>query len=136
MGLEEVIGKTYTLAKSENFDQYMKALGVGLVTRKMGAAASPDVDLQKDGDEYILSSKSTFKNVITKFKPGVEFEQETPDGRKVKSTFTIEGNKLHEVQKNPDGKDTIIDRTFTNDEIKMEMSYDNVTATRVYKIKA
>lgn len=92
---------------------------MGLVTRKMGNAVSPVVDLLKEGDEYVLSSSSTFKNVVVKFKPGVEFDQETPDGRKVKSTITVDGNTLREVQKGADGKVTTIDRTFTADEIKM-----------------
>nr|CAI5854574.1 unnamed protein product [Callosobruchus analis] len=61
----------------------MKTLGVGLVTRKMGKAVSPVVELKKEGDEYVLSSTSTFKNVVLKFKRGVEFDQGTPAGRKV-----------------------------------------------------
>lgn len=90
------------------------------MTRKMGNAVSPVVDLTKSGDEYTLTSVSTFKNVVLKFKPGVEFDQETPDGRKVKSTITIDGATLHEVQKDPNnGKETTIDRTFSNDEVKM-----------------
>ncbi|KAJ8982593.1 hypothetical protein NQ317_005065 [Molorchus minor] len=134
--VDEFLGKKYKLSSSENFDDFMKALGVGLVTRKMGNAVSPEVELQKEGEEYVLSSKSTFKNVTIRFKPGVEFDQETPDGRKVKSVITVDGNSLHEIQKNPDGKDTVIDRTFSNDEVKMVMAYDNITATRIYKALA
>ncbi|XP_063926986.1 fatty acid-binding protein, adipocyte isoform X2 [Zophobas morio] len=137
MGLDSVLGKKFKLSKSENFDDYLKALGVGLVTRKMGNAVSPVVDLTKDGEEYTLSSSSTFKNVILKFKPGVEFDQETPDGRKVKATITVDGNTLHEIQKDPgSGKETVIDRTFTDDEVKMVMSVEGITATRIYKIQA
>ncbi|CAH1110175.1 unnamed protein product [Psylliodes chrysocephalus] len=136
MSLVGILGKKYKLEKSENFDDYMKTLGVGFVTRKAGAAVSPVVDLQKDGDQYVLSSCSTFKNVILKFTPGVEFDQETPDGRKVKATISIDGNTLHEVQKDAEGKETTIDRTFTADEVKMVMSVNNVTATRIYKAQA
>lgn len=81
---------------------------------------SPVVELSKEGDEYVLTSNSTFKNVATKFQPGVEQDLETADGRKVKSTFTIDGNTIKEVQKGADGKVvSTLDRTFTNDEIKM-----------------
>lgn len=90
-----------------------------MITRKMGSAVSPVVDLVKDGDEYTLSSISTFKNIITKFKSGEEFDQETPDGRKVKSTITVNGNVLTELQKDPSGKDTTIIREFTDDQVKM-----------------
>nr|CAI5860832.1 unnamed protein product [Callosobruchus analis] len=117
--VDAFLGKKYKLDSSENFDEFMRALGVGLVTRKMGNAVSPVVELKKEGDEYVLSSTSTFKNVVLKFKPGVEFDQETPDGRKVKATITVDGNTLKETQKNADGTTTTIDRTFTNDEVKM-----------------
>lgn len=85
----------------------------------MGNAVSPVVDLQKDGDDYVLNSVSTFKNIVLKFKPGVEFDQDTPDGRKVKATVTVDGNTLVEVQKNADGSQTVINRTFSDDEVKM-----------------
>ncbi|CAG9772728.1 unnamed protein product [Ceutorhynchus assimilis] len=134
--VDAYLGKKYKLDSSENFDEFMKALGVGLVTRKVGGAVSPVVDLQKEGEEYVLSSNSTFKNVVLRFKPGVEFDQDTPDGRKVKSTITVEGNTLKEVQKAGDGKVTTIDRTWTDDEIKMVMSVGDVTATRTYKLQA
>ncbi|XP_060534427.1 fatty acid-binding protein, adipocyte-like isoform X2 [Cylas formicarius] len=131
--VDAVLGKKFKLESSDNFDEYMKALGVGLVTRKVGGAVSPVVELNKQGDEYVLTSNSTFKNVVTKFKPGVEFDQETPDGRKVKATITVDGNKLVEVQKGADGKETTIERTFTDDEIKMVLSVDDITSTRIYK---
>ncbi|VEN47099.1 unnamed protein product [Callosobruchus maculatus] len=133
--VDAFLGKKYKLDSSENFDEFMKALGVGLVTRKMGNAVSPVVELKKEGDEYVLSSTSTFKNVILKFKPGVEFDQETPDGRKVKATITVDGNTLKETQKNADGTTTTIDRTFTNDEVKMTMNINDITATRIYKLQ-
>lgn len=102
----------------------------------MGNAVSPVVELTKSGDEYTLSSSSTFKNVVVKFKPGVEFDQETPDGRTVKSVFTVDGATLHEVQTSADGKKTTIDRTWSNDEIVMEMQVDDIKAKRVYKIQS
>lgn len=85
----------------------------------MGATASPVISLTKDGDSYVLSSSSTFKNMSSKFKPGVEFDDETADGRKVKSVVTIAGNVLTEVQKDNNGKTTTIERTFSAGEVKI-----------------
>lgn len=96
-----------------------------MVTRKIANAVSPVLDLSKEGDEYVITQKSTFKNMIIRFKPGVDFVQETPDGRSVNSVITIEGNKLHEVQKDDGGKDTVIDRVFTDSEVKMVRKIKN-----------
>ncbi|XP_069699006.1 fatty acid-binding protein, muscle isoform X1 [Periplaneta americana] len=126
-----VTDKKYKLATSDKFDEYMKALGVGLVTRKMGNTVSPVVELTKNGDEFCLTSQSTFKNTAINFKLGQEFDQETPDGRKVKSVITQDGSKLVEVQKGD--KETTIIRDFSNDEIKMTLTVDDIVCTRIYK---
>ncbi|XP_018321648.1 myelin P2 protein isoform X2 [Agrilus planipennis] len=133
--VDKFLDKKYKLTTSENFDEFMKALGVGLVTRKVGNAVSPVVELKKDGDQYLLSSNSTFKNVLLKFKPGEEFDQETADGRKVKSTITVDGSTLHEIQKDANGKETTIERIFTDDEIKMICKVDDIVSTRIYKLQ-
>ena len=91
--------------------------GVGLVTRKMGNSVSPVIELTEKDGEYSLSSNSTFKNSSISFKLGQEFDEETPDGRKVKSLITQDGNKLIHVQKGD--KETTIVREFSNDEVKM-----------------
>jgi len=86
-----------------------------MVTRKMGATVSPVVELTEKDGVYTLKTTSTFKSTEIKFKLGEEFDEETADGRKVKSTCTLEGNKLIQVQKGE--KDTTIEREFTPTEM-------------------
>ncbi|XP_058791326.1 fatty acid-binding protein, muscle isoform X1 [Phymastichus coffea] len=129
--MPEFLGKKYKLATSENFDELMKALGVGLVTRKMGAAVSPVVEVTEKDGEYTMKTQSTFKNSEIKFRLGEEFNEETPDGRKVKSIITLDGNKMTHIQKGD--KDTVIEREFTPTEMKAVMKVDDVVCTRVYK---
>jgi hypothetical protein len=131
--LTGILGKRYKLQTSEKFDEYMKALGVGMVTRKMGATVSPVVELTEKDGVYTLKTTSTFKNTEIKFKLGEEFEEETVDGRKVKSICTLDGNKLVQVQKGD--KDTTIDREFTPTEMKAIMKVDDIVCTRVYKLQ-
>ncbi|GAB0091175.1 fatty acid-binding protein [Sergentomyia squamirostris] len=129
-------GKKYKLEKSENFDEYMKALGVGMVLRKMGNTVSPTVELVKNGDEYTFNTTSTFKSTTIKFKLGEEFEEETVDGRKVKSVCTLDGpNKLIHDQKGE--KPTIIIREFTDTDITVTMTAGEggaVKCVRYYKV--
>ncbi|KAF2900140.1 hypothetical protein ILUMI_06058 [Ignelater luminosus] len=135
MGLEEYFGKKYQLVSSENFDEYMKALDVHGVLRKIASKLHPVLVLNRNGDEYTLTSTLPFKTIDITFKPGVEFDQETPDGRDVKSVITIDGCTLHEVQTDDSGKETILDRIFSNDEVKVVLKIDNVTATRIYRLQ-
>jgi hypothetical protein len=89
----------------------------------MGNAVSPVVELTKNGDEFTLTSQSTFKNTSITFKLGEEFEEETPDGRKVQSVITQDGNKLVQIQKGE--KETTIVREFSEDEVKMVSSTES-----------
>ncbi|XP_011497803.1 PREDICTED: fatty acid-binding protein, muscle isoform X2 [Ceratosolen solmsi marchali] len=131
--MPEFFGKKYKLSSSKNFDEFMKALGVGIIVRKMGATVSPVVQVTKDNDEYTLKTESTFKNSEIKFKLGEEFEEETPDGRKVKSIVTLDGNKMTHIQKGD--KQTVIEREFTPTEMTAVMKVDDIVCTRVYKIE-
>ncbi|XP_031839722.1 fatty acid binding protein isoform X2 [Nomia melanderi] len=126
-------GKRYKLESSENFDEFMRTLGVGLMTRKVGSSVSPVVELTEDSGLYTLKTTSPFKNSEIKFKLGEEFEEETPDGRKVKSVCTMEGNKLVQIQKGE--KQTTIEREFTPTEMKAIMKVDDIVCTRVYKVQ-
>lgn len=86
------------------------------MTRKMGSTVSPVVELTEDNGLYTLKTTSTFKNSEIKFKLGEEFDEETVDGRKVKSVCTLEGNKLIQMQKGE--KQSTIEREFTAAEMK------------------
>ncbi|XP_012538848.1 probable fatty acid-binding protein isoform X1 [Monomorium pharaonis] len=130
--LTGILGKRYKLQLSEKFDEYMKALGVGIVTRKMGSSVSPVVELTENDGLYTLKTTSPFKNSEIKFKLGEEFDEETPDGRKVKSVCTLEGNKLVQVQKGE--KETTIEREFSPTEMVATMKVDDIVCTRVYKL--
>lgn len=83
----------------------------------MGNAASPVIELTEKDGTYTLTSKSTFKDTALVFQLGKEFDEETPDGRMVKSIITLEGNKLIHIQKGD--KETKIVREFTPEYVKM-----------------
>ncbi|CAK1590134.1 unnamed protein product [Parnassius mnemosyne] len=131
----EFIGKKYKMVSSENFDDFMKAIGVGLITRKAANAVTPSVELRQDGDHYVLVTSSTFKTTEVKFKPGEEIDEERADGAKVKSLYTFEGNTLKQVQKSPDGMEVTYIREFGPEEMKAVMTAKDVTCTRVYKVQ-
>lgn len=86
-----------------------------MIMRKAGNSVSPTVEVTQDGDTYTLTTTSTFKTSTISFKLGEEFDEETLDGRKVKSIITLEGNKLTQEQKG-DKPSTIV-REFTDGEL-------------------
>jgi fatty acid-binding protein 3 len=121
----------FKLKTSENFDEYMKAVGVGLVTRKMANAASPVQEIQINGDEWYIKTTTTFKTTEVRFKLGEEFEEVTGDGRNCKSVMKLDGSKLVHIQKDPAKESTII-REVNGNEMTMVLKVDDVVCTRVY----
>uniref|UniRef100_A0A6P4G0U4 Fatty acid-binding protein, muscle n=1 Tax=Drosophila rhopaloa TaxID=1041015 RepID=A0A6P4G0U4_DRORH len=105
--------------------------GVGLVTRKMGNSLSPTVEVTLEGDTYTLTTTSTFKTSAISFKLGQEFDEETLDGRNVKSIITLDGNKLTQEQKGD--KPTTIVREFNDGELITTLTIGSVKCVRVYK---
>lgn len=87
-----------------------------MMIRKMGSNVGPVVQLTENDGLYTLKTTSPFKNSEIKFKLGEEFDEETPDGRKVKSVCTLDGNKLIQIQNGE--KQTTIEREFTPTEMK------------------
>ncbi|XP_005361868.1 fatty acid-binding protein, adipocyte [Microtus ochrogaster] len=123
---------TWKLVSSENFDDYMKEVGVGFATRKVAGMAKPNMIISVNGDVITIRSESTFKNTEISFKLGQEFEEITADDRKVKSLITLENGALVQVQK-WDGKSTTIKRKREDDKLVVECVMKGVTSTRTYE---
>merc|ERR1712055_322634 len=132
--MAKLAGK-WKLESTDNFDNFMKAVGVGMVMRKMGGAAKPSQEISINGDTWTIKTISTFKNTEITFQLGVEFDETTADGRKMKTTCTVEGdNKLIQDQKGE--HPSILTRELTDDNtFKMTLlaTEKNETCTRVYK---
>ncbi|XP_051941302.1 fatty acid-binding protein, brain-like [Hippocampus zosterae] len=122
----------WKLVHSEKFEEYMKALGVDAVTRKVGNVTKPTVVISKDGDKVVVETLSTFRNTKLSAKLGEEFDETTPDDRKVKSTFTIENGKFVQVQK-WDGKETTFTREIKDGKMVMTLTFDGVECVRTYE---
>lgn len=94
---------------------------MGFLTRLAGNSAKPTLQVTEENGIYTMKVLSTFKNQILKFKLGEEFDEETPDGRMVKSVITFDGNKMLHVSNG--AKPTIVEREFTPTEMKSVSSF-------------
>ncbi|KAK0424616.1 hypothetical protein QR680_008752 [Steinernema hermaphroditum] len=125
----------WQLVESENFDGYMKEVGVGLLTRTAAANLKPLLEVTVDGDKWKLHQTSTFKNHTMEFEIGKETELETADGRKMKSVFTLEDGKLVQKESPVAGKDkpSEIVRFVDGNKLVMTLKSGAIEAKRVYE---
>ena len=78
--------------------------------------AKPTLIISVNGDVVTIRSESTFKNTEISFKLDQEFDEVTPDDRKVKSIVNLDEGALVQVQ-NWDGKSTTIKRKLVDDKM-------------------
>ncbi|CAI2300713.1 unnamed protein product [Caenorhabditis sp. 36 PRJEB53466] len=133
MSAEQFVGR-WKLVHSDNFEEYMKEVGVGLLTRKAAANVKPTLEIKVDGDKWHVNQLSTFKNTTLTFTLGVEFDETTPDGRHFKSTITVENGKVVHVQKRikADDKDSVITRWLEGDRLITTLQSGDVVSRREY----
>nr|AOW69612.1 heart-type fatty acid-binding protein [Lateolabrax japonicus] len=130
--MAEAFVGTWNLKNSENFDEYMKALGVGFATRKIGSMTKPTTIISLDGDLITVKTQSSVKNTELSFKLGEEFDETTADDRKVKSVVNIDGGKMVHVQK-WDGKETSLVREVKDNALTLTLTLGDVVSTRHYE---
>ncbi|ODN02148.1 Fatty acid-binding protein, heart [Orchesella cincta] len=130
---------TFKLIKSENFDEYMKAIGVGMVMRKMAQAATPTTEIKQEGESWNIKTMTTFKTTEIKFKLGEAFDETTADGRQCKSVITKKNEKILLHEQNCNGQVLKILREFSDDGTEMKMVLEAptdttpVVSTRIYQ---
>lgn len=130
------VGKSYRMVSSSNFEDFLKAKGmdinsvqmenllynpdpgVGLIGRKMANSVTPTVALSVDdaGIVYTFHTYSTFKNSSYAFTLDEEFDEETPDGRTVRSIISLLDGGRRMLHRQLGDRPTVIERTFTETE--------------------
>ncbi|CAL4081622.1 unnamed protein product [Meganyctiphanes norvegica] len=126
------IAGTFNMTSSEGFDDFMKEIGVGMMMRKLGSTSKPEVTFAQKGDEWTMKTSTAMKTTEIKFMLGQEFDESTVDGRECKTTFTMEGDNLVQLQKSK-GKEVKYTRSFSDTEMTMVCESNGVKCSRVYK---
>lgn len=130
--MAKFVGK-WKLINTENFDEYMKALGVGLVLRKLGNTTKPSIVISQNGDTFTLEAISAVKTTKIVFKFGEEFDEKTADGREVKSVITQEGDNKLVHKQSGDPPSTLTRELQDDNTMLLTLEAKGVVATRTYQ---
>ncbi|KAF9787662.1 hypothetical protein SFRURICE_017373 [Spodoptera frugiperda] len=121
------LNKNFKFVKQENFDGFLRA--VGLPEEKIAQILkySPDQKLVQDGDSYTYITNGPEGVKEIKFKSGVEFED-------IKTTYTVDGNVVTQNISAPQGT-AVFKREYNGDELTVVITGDKFdgVAKRYYK---
>ncbi|XP_013207209.1 fatty acid-binding protein 9 [Microtus ochrogaster] len=129
--IEPFLG-TWKLVSSENFEDYMRELGVDFAARNVAGLVKPTVNISLNGEKINIQTESSLQNTEISFKLGEQFDETTADSRQVKSIVTLEGGSMIQVQKWL-GKETTIKRKIVEGKMVVECTMNNVVCTRTYE---
>ncbi|XP_035488589.1 retinoid-binding protein 7 [Scophthalmus maximus] len=125
---------TWNLVSNVNFEGYMVALGIDIVTRKIAALLKPQKVIEQDGECFTIMTSTTLRNYECSFKIGEEYREVTTgmDNRTCQTVVTWENDKLVCVQK---GKKK--NRGWTHwiqgDELHLELTCEDSVCKQIYK---
>lgn len=126
---------TWKHEKNENFEDFLKAMGVGLLPRSMAMKQSPTMTITQNGDDFTIVTKGA-RTVEIKFKVGVEYKENSAlEGKEYRMVANWDGNKL--VTKNldkPDGAITI--REIEGGKFVQTQKKGDITCRRIFNKKA
>ncbi|XP_046964415.1 fatty acid-binding protein, muscle-like isoform X2 [Vanessa cardui] len=134
--MDKYLGIKYKLKSSDNFEDYLKFIEVGLLSRKIVTSLYPVCVLTKNEDgSYTMTMTTAVRKVVTTFRLGEEFVEERPDGVKVKSVMHVEGDSLVQVQIEQNGRKSTHIRKFTDTQLTVTTTAEgwNGTCIRIYE---
>ncbi|KAF8386413.1 hypothetical protein PRIPAC_75555, partial [Pristionchus pacificus] len=138
-GLPEGYFGSFKLDHSDNFDEYLKATGIGWFKRKLISLASITKTFTKTGpttfnfDNETTKKSLHYKDVVL----GKEFIGEGIDSSKQKITFSIRNGRLYEkhVPTDPNAEQKEDEYAFKleGDTLVQTLQSNGVVAKRYYK---
>ncbi|XP_029976796.1 fatty acid-binding protein, liver [Salarias fasciatus] len=116
---------TWKIYSEENLEAFLKAVGApDMIIKMRQNKEKPVVVIEQKGDEFTYTLKTAICTQSHSFTLGKETEMTTPDGRKLKCTFTVQDGKLISVTE----KYTSV-REIQGDEMVETITCGSVTLT-------
>ena len=135
--MEEKAKGKYERVSEEQYDDFLKALGVNFMLRKAATVSTPVMEVSELGGVWSIKTSTSLKAMELKFKIGEAFDETTPDGREVSAMVTLDGNKFisEQTAKKSGQKSTKTVREFTGSECIVTMTIIGSDIVCVQKFK-
>uniref|UniRef100_A0A2A4IXI1 Cytosolic fatty-acid binding proteins domain-containing protein n=1 Tax=Heliothis virescens TaxID=7102 RepID=A0A2A4IXI1_HELVI len=129
------LNKNYTFSKQENFDGFLKAVGIPDDKIAKLQNFAPDQKIVQDGDSYVIHTAGPEGPKQIKFQSGVEFDDVIgTDKTPIKTKYTVDGNTVIQNISSDKGS-AVFKREFVGDDLIVTITSDkwDGVAKRYYK---
>merc|ERR1711973_122572 len=131
---------SWKFVSCDNFDDYLKALGIPFPLRKMAILISPTITISKEPDgRYSVNTDAGIRAVTIVFALGESVPETTVDLRNVTSVFTLdEEGAFVWTSTDKYGVTTVVKRRVLEEdpqEMAVHMEVNGVVATAVFTRK-
>merc|ERR1711997_518647 len=84
-----IAGK-YSFVSQDKFDDYLKAIGIGMIKRKVLTNTTPEVVIEIDGNIYKVDTITSVKTIKLEFILDTPYEHDPGTGETVKYVTSLE----------------------------------------------
>ncbi|XP_041980385.1 fatty acid-binding protein 2-like isoform X1 [Aricia agestis] len=127
------LGKTYEHQRDENFKEFLDSIGIPEDFKQKILSMKASQKIEKNGDEYTLTTNDAGNIKELKFKSGVEFDENVFEKVVTKTTITVEGDVVRQKRVAPDGRSMGVERHYNGDEMILVIAAKDGNARRYYK---
>ncbi|XP_040280437.1 fatty acid-binding protein, liver [Bufo bufo] len=85
---------TWNVYAQENYENFLRTVGLPEDIVKVAKDVNPVIEIQQNGNEFVVATKTPKQTHSNSFTVGKESEITTMDGKKIKVTVQLEGGKL------------------------------------------
>lgn len=122
-----IVGK-YRRVSTENYEEFLKELGVNFIMRKAANLTVPILEVTENNGLWKIctgSGNPPSCSVELEFVLGDEFQETTADGREVTSIINLTGTTMIQTQmSNSGGRNSTVIREFMGDTVTVILGVD------------
>ncbi|CAF4821495.1 unnamed protein product, partial [Rotaria sp. Silwood1] len=131
--IEALIG-TWEHVRSENFEGFLKEMGVPMAIRLLAKSMSTRLVINENNGIWTLRTEMPLKTKSISFTPGIQFQDTTPDGSEVQTVVRFEDGKWVQTLSGKNGKESMVTRFIDDQGLQqIEMTSGTVKARRWFK---
>uniref|UniRef100_H2YY68 Cytosolic fatty-acid binding proteins domain-containing protein n=1 Tax=Ciona savignyi TaxID=51511 RepID=H2YY68_CIOSA len=131
--MAQAIAGSWTLDKSENYEEFLKAVGMNAIKRAMAVKLGGTLTITPVNGKLKVKSVNGPKTKEREMPIGQNFDDEGPNGGVAKGIWVEEGDKMVGTFTTEKGKKFVMTREVVKGQLVQTMDFDGTVCKRFFK---